>query len=283
MRTDVSDLYEFYRSSLGRVAQRTLRRRLRETWPDVSGLTVVGLGYAAPFLAPFRDEAACCIAAMPATQGVMRWPADGANAALLAEEVELPFPNMSVDRMILVHAVETAEQLRPMMREVWRVLTGNGRILVIVPNRRGLWARFDNNPFGSGRPYSASQLRRLMRDTLFTPLRSANALYVPPSRWRMMLTGMDAWEKVGAVWFPRFGGVVMVEATKQVYATPRPMARARRLGYAPRPQAVLPPAPVPGLPSDHGSDRGASLCSPPTAFGRIVPDRRSESTETTDD
>ncbi len=279
MRTDVSDLYEFYRSSLGRAAQRTLRRRLREIWPNVTGMTVVGLGYASPFLAPFRDEATCCIAAMPATQGVMRWPADGANAALLAEEVDLPFPNMSVDRMILVHAVETAEQLRPMMREVWRVLTGNGRIIVIVPNRRGLWARFDNNPFGSGRPYSASQLRRLMRDTLFTPLRSTNGLYAPPGRWRMLLAGMEAWERLGAGWFPRFGGVVMVEATKQVYATPRAVAKSRRLGYAPRPQAVLPPSTVPGLPSGRGSDPGPPLCSPPTAFGRTVPDPSSDFTE----
>src|SRR3546814_7804837 len=98
--------------------------------------------------------------------------------------------------MILVHAVETAEQLRPMMREVWRVLTGSGRIIVVVPSRRGLWARFDNNPFGSGRPYSASQLRRLMRETLFTPLRSSSALYVPPSRRRMQIGRASCRERV---------------------------------------------------------------------------------------
>ncbi|MFN4090974.1 MAG: methyltransferase domain-containing protein, partial [Alphaproteobacteria bacterium] len=240
MRTDVSDLYEFYRSSLGRTAQRMLRRQVRAIWPVVTGMTVVGLGYAAPLLRPFRDEAERCIAAMPASQGVMRWPADDANCAVLAEEVELPFPDLSIDRMVLIHAVETAEELRPMMREVWRVLTGNGRIVVVVPNRRGLWARFDNNPFGSGRPYSASQLRRLMRDTLFTPLRSGAALYVPPSPRRMLLTGAEAWENIGVRWFPRFGGVVLVEATKQVYATPRASAAARqRVSYAAPPQVAL--------------------------------------------
>src|SRR3546814_17952364 len=121
---------------------------------------------------------------MPSSQGVLHWPEEEPNAAVLAEEVELPFADLSVDRMILVHAVETAEQLRPMMREVWRVLTGSGRIIVVVPSRRGLWARFDNNPFGSGRPYSASQLRRLMRETLFTPMRSSSALSVPRSEER---------------------------------------------------------------------------------------------------
>src|SRR3546814_18130131 len=93
---------------------------------------------------------------MPSSQGVLHWPDEEPNAAVLAEEVELPFADLSVDRMILVHAVETAEQLRPMMREVWRVLTGRGRTIVALPITRRLWARLANNPFGAGRPYSPS-------------------------------------------------------------------------------------------------------------------------------
>ena len=50
--------------------------------------------------------------------------------------------------------------------EIWRVLSGNGRLLVIAPNRRGIWARFEHTPFGHGRPYTSSQLYRLLRDTL---------------------------------------------------------------------------------------------------------------------
>ena len=36
---------------------RLLRARLREVWPNVRGETVLGLGYATPFLRPFREEA----------------------------------------------------------------------------------------------------------------------------------------------------------------------------------------------------------------------------------
>ena len=136
---------------------------------------------------------------------------------------------MSIDRALIVHAVETAEQLRPMMREVWRVLAGNGRVVVVAPNRRGLWARREGNPFGSGRSYSMTQLSRLMRDTMFTPLQSTTALYVPPSERRMVMTGAEAWEEIGSRWFPLFGGVVMVEAEKQIYAgVPRAQRRRRR-------------------------------------------------------
>ena len=180
MRTDVVDLWDFYQASLGRIAQRMIRRRLRLLWPNVAGLNVMGLGYATPFLRPFRDEAARVIGIMPAGQGVLRWPADEPNLVALADDAELPLPDLSVDRVLLVHAVETAEQLQPMMREIWRVLAGNGRLIVVVPNRRGMWARREGNPFGMGRPYSVTQLSRLMRDTMFTPLQSATALYVPP-------------------------------------------------------------------------------------------------------
>src|SRR6185295_1560762 len=99
------------------------------------------------------------------------------------------FADLSFDRVLLIHALEGAEQLRPMLREVWRVLAGGGRLLAVAPNRRGVWARSDRTPFGHGQPYSLGQLSRLLRDTLFTPVQSAAALFPPPqaivplSRW----------------------------------------------------------------------------------------------------
>ncbi len=255
MRTDVVDLRDFYHSSLGRVAQRMIRRRIRMIWPRVTGLNLLGVGYATPFLRPFRDEAARVIAVMPAAQGVLRWPVDEPNLVALAEESELPFADLSMDRVLLVHAVENADQLRPLMREVWRILAGNGRVLVVAPNRRGVWARREGNPFGSGQPYSVSQLHRLMRDMMFTPLQGATALYVPPSRWRMVLTAAEAWEEIGARWFPVFGGVVMVEATKQIYAaTARPVRRRRRAGV---PRPVLVPRPARADPAGRRSHSGS--------------------------
>jgi hypothetical protein len=74
----------------------------------------------------------------------------------------------------------------------------------------------------------------LLRDELFTPVATGAALFLPPTRSRMVLRSARAWERLGARWFPTFGGVVMVEATKQIYAKPA-AARApkRRLVYRP--------------------------------------------------
>jgi len=109
MYTDVVDLREFYGSSLGHVAQRMIRRRIRSLWPDLHGQAVLGLGYATPYLTPFREEAERVFAIMPARQGVTRWPAGGAGLVALSDETELPLPDMSVDRVLLVHGLEATD------------------------------------------------------------------------------------------------------------------------------------------------------------------------------
>ncbi|MDJ0951051.1 MAG: methyltransferase domain-containing protein [Alphaproteobacteria bacterium] len=218
MWTDVVDLREFYEGSTGQVARRMIRRTIRTLWPDVKGESLLGLGYATPYLRPFRGEAERIAAVMPAGQGVLHWPPEGPGVVALADEGELPLPDLSIDRVLLVHALEHTEQIRRMLREVWRVMAGGGRLLVVVPNRRGIWARLERTPFGHGRPYSDSQLSRLLRDNMFTPMRSQTALFVPPSRSRMILGSAAVWEKAGARWFQPISGVILVEASKQIYA-----------------------------------------------------------------
>lgn len=234
MASDVVDLRDFYRTQLGQVARRMIRQAVRRMWPDLHGMRLLGIGYPAPFLTAISPETERTVALMPASLGVLAWPPDGANLALLADEGELPFADFSIDRVLLVHALETSEQAGTLLKEVWRVLAGGGRVMIIAPNRRGIWARLDRTPFGSGRPYTMSQLSQLLRDELFTPVATGAALFVPPSRSRMVLRSARAWERVGVRWFPTFAGVIIIEATKQIYAKPI-VARTprRRLVYRP--------------------------------------------------
>ena len=231
MWTDVVDLRDFYASSLGTAAQRVIGRKIRKIWPDTKGQSVLGLGYATPYLNSFRSEAERVSAAMPARQGVLHWPPEGNGLTMLCNERELPLADVSVDRVLLVHALECTEQIRPLLREVWRVLSGSGRLLVVVPNRRGIWSRFERTPFGHGQPYSPFQISRLLRENLFTPLQSYSALYIPPVHSRMILSAAPAWETVGEKIFSTFAGVVLVEASKQLYAGNTQPVTSRRRRY----------------------------------------------------
>jgi len=218
MWSDVVDLREFYARRMGRNAQRMIRRQLRVMWPDVKGLRILGLGFATPYLSMFREESDRVLAAMPAGQGVLHWPVGERGLTMLADEIDLPLPDLSMDRVLIVHALESAEQVRPLLREAWRVLSDSGRLVIVVPNRRGLWARFEQTPFGYGRPYTKGQLARLLRDNMFMPMETRRALFVPPFNSGLLQRSASAWEKVGSRLFPAAGGVNVTEAVKQMYA-----------------------------------------------------------------
>jgi SAM-dependent methyltransferase len=240
MFVDVVDLRDFYQSRLGQVARRQLRARIRKVWPDVTGMRVLGLGFATPYLRPFLGEAERVFALMPASQGVLPWPIGEKNLVALADEGELPLQDYSIDRVLLMHGLEFSERSRALLNEVWRVLAGGGRLLVLVPNRRSLWAVNAGTPFGQGSPYSHPQLVRLLRDAKFTPERAEAALFVPPARSRMILRSAGALERIGARWFNRFGGVVMIEATKQLYRPASERAEKRRTVYVPANAPLVP-------------------------------------------
>src|SRR5581483_10646178 len=198
------------------VARRVIGVGIRRRWPDTRGMSLLGIGYPTPYLGLFREEAERCLAFMPAAQGVVQWPTSRPSLAALVDEFELPLPDSAVDRVLLVHALEMAHDPAALLREVWRVLASGGRLLVVVPNRRGVWARMDTTPFGHGRPYSRSQIMQLLREAWFTPTGWDEALYIPPIDRGWFLRSAPAWERVGAMFASLFAGVHIVEATKQV-------------------------------------------------------------------
>src|SRR5258708_18874251 len=170
MASDVVDLRDFYRSVLGQVARRMIRRAIQRVWPELRGMRLRGIGYATAFLSALSGDTERTIAVMPATLGVLRWPPEGGNLVTLAEEGELPFADYSIDRVVLVHAIETSDEVRAMLKEIWRVLAGGGRVLVVAPNRRGVWARLGPTPFGSRPPHPHAQLSPLFRRQPFPPI-----------------------------------------------------------------------------------------------------------------
>src|SRR3546814_8949071 len=127
LRPDIIDLREFYAGHLGQAVRRILRQRLRSLWPSVAGMTVLGVGYATPYLRIFEAEADRVLAAMPGPQGVVRWPRGKPGRVMLVDEEDLPLPDACVDRLLLMHSLENAENVRNLLREVWRVLTPQGR------------------------------------------------------------------------------------------------------------------------------------------------------------
>ncbi len=218
MATDAHAAADFYATRRGGVAALLVRERLGLLWPSLRGQGVLGLGYAAPYLRLWREEAARCIALTPAQMGAARWPAGAPNLSCTAEEDALPFPDLMFDRVLLVHGLEAAESARRLLRETWRVLKDDGRLLVVAPNRSGMWAYRESTPFGHGQPYSFGQVGRLLASSLYRVERRDTALYLPPSNWRLLLRSARLFERTGRNWLTGLAGVTITEAVKDLYA-----------------------------------------------------------------
>jgi SAM-dependent methyltransferase len=185
----------------------------------------LGYGFTEPYLSAFKPEAERTIAALPeGIDGGGPWPR-GASLTALVQEDALPFPDAFFDHILVVHGLEEAEALRPLLRQLWRVLAPEGRLLLVAPNRASLWAQIERSPFGQGRPFSRNELDALLRGALFAPEAWHRALYAPPIASRALTGSGAGWEKIGSRFFFSLGGVHIVEAGKSLYApaTPKPV------------------------------------------------------------
>lgn len=254
MRPDIDELQEFYASRQGQLARRLVHRQVKALWPDLTGLTLLGFGFAAPLLAGL-DGVASGVALMPPQQGATRWPAGEPGRTALAREDELPLADGSIDRVLLVHALECCTNVPRLMREIWRVLADGGRLIAVVPNRRGLWSLSDRTPFGYGQPYSAAQLQRTLNEHLFTSCAERTALFLPPTGYRLLDRLAVPVERLGLTFARRFAGVVLIEAEKQIYVG-TPAVKPERAGnrrYLAMPEGLVAARQMAG--SEHAPDR----------------------------
>jgi SAM-dependent methyltransferase len=234
MPQDVRDLTAFYHTPLGRLARRAILTEIQRVWPNLRNYRLLGYGFAIPYLRGFAGTERT-IAALPNPLGRggedFRWPEDN-NATLLCEEDALPFPDMFFDRILIVHGLESSESLRALLRQLWRVLAPEGRILLVAPNRASLWAQVQKSPFGHGRPFSKVELEGLLAEGQFESTRWSRALYAPP--FESVTSTGTGWEKMGNRLFPGIGGVHVVEAAKSLYAGVTPgLPQAASIAFKP--------------------------------------------------
>lgn len=212
------DLKEFYACKTGRIIRRIVRDKIMGSWNNAKDMRVLACGYALPYMRPYLTEAERMVIQLPPRMDAHHWPDAENNLVMLSSASELPIETNSIDRLLVVHGLEFSDNPAEAFAEYWRVLKSSGRMIVIVPNRLGLWSRVDWTPFGYGTPFSAKQVAQFLREQGFVIEKTQGALFALPFVRGILLNVADIFEKAGSILCPGFGGLHVVEVSKQVYA-----------------------------------------------------------------
>ncbi|SNB79142.1 hypothetical protein SAMN07250955_12034 [Arboricoccus pini] len=252
MKAEIEHLHAFYDTRGGQLARRLIAAQLRRLLGDMSGRTLVGIGYLGGFVNGF-PEAERAISLLPsglAAPGFLagrqlgRVYEDAVRQRLaLIPDDDLPIADGVADRVVLIHALENSLHLKRLLREAWRITADGGSVLAVVPNRRGFWCWSERTPFGQGRPYTMQQLKRTFAQHLFEPCGEARALFAPPSVARIWPSMAMRIERIVQQVAPELSGIVIVEARKSVMAptaiVPLSANKARRRRYTAIPEIAL--------------------------------------------
>jgi SAM-dependent methyltransferase len=216
MDSNIIDIRDFYQTPLGGMFRYFLKKSLDKIATPAGARTLI-MGYMAPYGLNTHHTAA--VMGMPARMGGISWcPLNhNDNQSVLLEPESLPFPDQTFDKIYVMHCLEYTQSPEQFLKELWRVLTPEGRIIFIVPNRRGLWARVDNSPLGHGIPYTMTQLKRLLNNNGFVPITKFRAIYFPPIKSRSVFALAHIFEWIGSKSLGKFSGIIGIEATKKVY------------------------------------------------------------------
>ncbi|MEM6913920.1 MAG: methyltransferase domain-containing protein, partial [Pseudomonadota bacterium] len=190
--------------------------KLQDAWGQAQGLRLAGFGFTAPILRVF-PEAERHISMVPAGAGPL-----GAMNEVLVDEDRWPLREASIDRLVIMHGLEEAPDPKRTLREAWRVLADDGRVIVVTANRHGFWTLVENSVFAAGRAYSRRQLINLLHRSLFAPTAQASALYFPPVP--RLAPVAPLWERTASrleplgMPLPNVAGALLIEARRSLAA-----------------------------------------------------------------
>jgi SAM-dependent methyltransferase len=160
-------------------------------------------------------------------------PADSPLAAAIQCDFDaLPFDNVSLDLVVLPHALELARDPHLALREVERVLRPEGRVVIIGFNPNSLWGLRQrvshlSDRVSAGRgpdlilPRAGEFLgHRRLRDWLhllsFEVESGGFGCYRPPFQSEKWLGRFEWTERAGERWWPMLGAVYSLTAVKRV-------------------------------------------------------------------
>lgn len=197
--------------------------------------------------------------------GTGRAGSSSRRAALLTDAGALPFPENSLDLVVLPHTLELSSDPHACLREVSRVLVPEGRVVISGFNPTSLWGlrqrrghiyqRWGYDDLflpKTGEFIGYWRLRDWLRLLDFEVESGRFGCYRPALKSQAWLDRFEWMDAAGERWWPIFGAVYFLAAVKRVRGVRllEPAWKARRAPAA-APAAIANKEPLSRSPSAH--------------------------------
>ena len=214
MLYDVGNINAFYNEARGQMVSKLLRKEINKLCSPSKTTSNLVVGFPVCFS---PDEMTCPVL-MPTEIGGMPIQYEHFVYSALIDSKSWPLESDSIDYIFITHALEFIPNQKDFLSEAKRVLKSAGKLILIVPHRGGLWSRAETTPFGHGTPFSKGQICNLLKKIGLSPEKCIRSLFLPPFADKLPETLTGKIEIIGGHLLQLFGGVLIVQATKMVYA-----------------------------------------------------------------
>ena len=230
MLYDVGKMDAFYNGTLGQMVSKSLSNELSKLWSPTNTTSNIVVGFPLDF---FPSDVICPVL-MPTEIGRMPLEYENSVYSVLIDSKSWPLESDTVDYIFITHALEFIPDQQNFLLEAKRVLKSAGKLILMVPHRGGLWSKADATPFGHGTPFSKGQIFKILKNSGLSPEKCIRSLFLPPFADKLPKALSDQIEIIGEHLLQLLGGVLIVEATKMVYAEPRKnRATQKKSSFAP--------------------------------------------------
>ncbi|QNT79603.1 methyltransferase domain-containing protein [Entomobacter blattae] len=209
----------FYNTPAGQAFKKHLGRILLQIWPTLHHLSLLGLGYTAPYIPLWQEQTQPTMTLWPVAEHTpLTFPNLSQHdnffpSCCISSSENLPFPDSSIDRIFLIHPALSRKSLFHLIKESRRILKENGSMIIALPNRYNILGYMF--PFHLEKKWGTFQCDRLFSAASLSIQKQYFVSFSPISRIpEPLYQGLDF---IGRNLFPFLSGFILTEVCKTVY------------------------------------------------------------------
>ena len=205
----------WYTTKAGKLLAAHEKQVLDDILPGLYGYHLVQC--ALPQFAAFVSASLIQHRVMINAQAFSNWP-----CSLVKGDMEhLPILHDSVDVVVLTHSLESALHPHQMLREAHRVLIPEGHVVITGLNPFSCWGVMTLfkkllNPSLHVKMMSPNRVKDWLALLDFEVVNSKMFYFRPPFAHKRMVKNLSFLEKIGAKFWPFFGGAYVIVGVKRV-------------------------------------------------------------------